>query len=324
VSQRPVASISLDLDNKWSYLKTRGDAAWQGFPSYLDTVVPRIVEFLEQRRLTTTVFVVGRDASLEKNRGALERLAAAGHSIGSHSFDHEPWLHLYSREQLVEELERAEESIERATGVRPKGFRGPGFSVSAALLEVLAERGYEYDASVFPNVLNPVARAYFLATAKLSPEERERRKALFGTLRDARRPIDAFWWTLPRGRLLEIPVTTMPIFRIPIHMTYVHYVGKYSKTAAAAYTRAAVRLCRLTGTELSFLLHPSDFLGREDDADMRFFPAMDVPYERKQAVLHDAFDALEAAFDVVSLEQHAARIAAGRKLAELEPARALN
>lgn len=322
MSQRPVASISLDLDNKWSYLKTHGDPAWQGYPSYLDAVVPRIVEFLRDRRLETTVFVVGRDAALEKNRDALARLSEAGHSIGNHSFDHEPWLHLYTREQLIDELERAEESIERATGVRPKGFRGPGYSISPALLEVLAERGYEYDASVFPNVLNPLARAYFLATARLSPEERERRKALFGTLRDARRPIDAFWWTLERGRLLEIPVTTMPLFRVPIHMTYVHYLGKYSKTAAAAYIRAAVRLCRLTGTELSFLLHPSDFLGSEDDADMRFFPAMDVPYERKKAVLHDAFDVLQAAFEVVSLERHAARIAAGRKLAELEPARA--
>ncbi|MFS8609564.1 MAG: polysaccharide deacetylase family protein, partial [Gammaproteobacteria bacterium] len=87
MSQRPVASISLDLDNKWSYLKTHGDPAWQGYPSYLDAVVPRIVEFLRDRRLETTVFVVGRDAALEKNRDALARLSEAGHSIGNHSFD---------------------------------------------------------------------------------------------------------------------------------------------------------------------------------------------------------------------------------------------
>ena len=25
---KPIASLSLDLDNKWSYMKTHGDAGW--------------------------------------------------------------------------------------------------------------------------------------------------------------------------------------------------------------------------------------------------------------------------------------------------------
>ncbi len=33
---RPLLSLSLDLDNKWSYLKTHGDAGWDAFPSYLE------------------------------------------------------------------------------------------------------------------------------------------------------------------------------------------------------------------------------------------------------------------------------------------------
>ena len=36
---RPVASVSLDLDNHWSYLKTHGDPQWEDRPSYLDVVV---------------------------------------------------------------------------------------------------------------------------------------------------------------------------------------------------------------------------------------------------------------------------------------------
>ena len=39
---RSLASLSLDLDNKWSYLKTHGDPGWDSFPSYLDVVVPRL------------------------------------------------------------------------------------------------------------------------------------------------------------------------------------------------------------------------------------------------------------------------------------------
>ena len=37
---RPLCSLSLDLDDMWTYLKTHGDAGWQEYPSYLATVVP--------------------------------------------------------------------------------------------------------------------------------------------------------------------------------------------------------------------------------------------------------------------------------------------
>jgi hypothetical protein len=40
VDDRPVASLSLDLDNQWSYMKTHGDPAGRTSSSYLDVVVP--------------------------------------------------------------------------------------------------------------------------------------------------------------------------------------------------------------------------------------------------------------------------------------------
>jgi peptidoglycan-N-acetylglucosamine deacetylase len=313
-----LASTSLDLDNKWSYLKTRGDSAWERYPSYLPLVVPRIVDFLAERKLKTTFFIVGLDATRDENRDAIGSITAAGHHVGNHSFRHEPWLHLYSRAELVDELQRAEDAIEAATGVRTRGFRGPGFSVSSTVLEVLGERGYRYDASVFPNLLNPLARAYFLATTNLSGEEREQRKALFGSMADARRPVKAFWWRLERQRLLEVPVTTMPLLKMPIHMTYIHYLAKYSRVAAMAYFKFALALCRLTGTEPSLLLHPSDFMGREDDPDLGFFPAMDLALNDKLALLHDTLAAMTASYDLLSLEDYVARIAE-RQLNELEP-----
>ena len=124
------ASLSLDLDNEWSYLKTHGDAAWKSFPSYLDIVVPRVIDVLRRHSLRITVFVVGQDAALEKNRTALRALADAGHEIGNHSFNHEPWLHRYGRTELEAELRRSTDAIAAATGAHPRGFRGPGFSVS--------------------------------------------------------------------------------------------------------------------------------------------------------------------------------------------------
>ncbi|MGH9819150.1 MAG: polysaccharide deacetylase family protein, partial [Pyrinomonadaceae bacterium] len=126
---KQIASLSLDLDNKWSYMKTHGDTGWESFPSYLDAVVPRVLKILSDRDLTITFFIVGQDAALEGNRESIAQIAAAGHEIGNHSFNHEPWLHLYSKPQLVEEFKKTEDALESVTGKRPMGFRGPGFSL---------------------------------------------------------------------------------------------------------------------------------------------------------------------------------------------------
>ena len=82
---KPIASLSLDLDNQWSYMKTHGDAGWETYPSYLDLVVPRVLDVLKRKGLTITFYVVGRDASLEKNRDALLSIATAGHEIAARS-----------------------------------------------------------------------------------------------------------------------------------------------------------------------------------------------------------------------------------------------
>jgi hypothetical protein len=317
---KPIASLSLDLDNKWSYLKTHGDAGWDAYPSYLDLVVPRILDFLKTRDLTITFFVVGQDAALEKNHDALRAIADAGHDIGNHSFRHEPWLHLYSQQELKEELARAEEHIERVTGRRPTGFRGPGFSLSAGTLDELARRGYRYDATVFPNLLNPLARLYFFMTSNLTKEERKRRKALFGTVKDALRPVTPFQWRLENGSLLEVPVTTMPLLKLPIHFSYVLYLSTFSPVTAKAYFRLAMKMCQWTKTSPSLLLHPLDFMGCEDDKDLSFFPAMGVTSDHKIRLLDWMLGLVAERYRCVTMAEQARVLGESSALPVLEPA----
>jgi peptidoglycan-N-acetylglucosamine deacetylase len=303
---KPVASLSLDLDNLWSYLKTHGDAGWESFPSYLDIVVPRVLDYLKSRGLTITFFVVGQDAALEKNHEPLAAIAAAGHEIGNHSFHHEPWLHLYSEREVEDEIARAEESIERATGRRTAGFRGPGFSCSPSVLQVLQRRGYEYDASTFPTFLGPLARAYYLMTANLTAEERVRRKALFGAASEGLRPLKPYKWQVGSGELVEIPVTTLPVFKIPFHISYIVYLSQYSPALAKSYFRTALNLCRVRGVQPSLLLHPLDFLGGDDVKELSFFPGMNLPSKKKLEFVADLLDLYTAKFTVVTVARHAA------------------
>jgi hypothetical protein len=309
--RRPIASVSLDLDNKWSYLKTHGDPGWESLPTYLPLVVPRMLHALEERRLRITFFVVGQDADRKENRPALASLAAAGHEIGNHSFRHEPWLHLYSEAEIEAELVMAEEAIQKATGRKPVGFRGPGFSLSAATLEVLARRGYLYDASTFPTFLGPLARTYYFMTARLTAEEKRRRALLFGSFREGFRPLRPYVWRTAAGPLVEMPVTTMPLLRVPIHVSYVLYLACRSAALARAYFRAALLACRLAGVRPSLLLHPLDFLGGDDERDLSFFPAMGMPGARKVRLVGDILDLLAREYTLVPVRDHALACVSG-------------
>jgi peptidoglycan-N-acetylglucosamine deacetylase len=274
---RPPAALSLDLDNQWAYMMTHGDAGWEALPSYLDILVPRVLGLLDEFGLRITFFVVGQDAALEKNRAALRAIAGAGHEIANHSFHHRQWLHRYSAAQIEEEIATAEAQIERATGQRPAGFRGPGFSLSRETLEVLVRRSYVYDATTFPTFLGPLARAYYFLGTRMSREERRKRDVLFGGAAEVLRPIQPYRWLLAGGTLVEIPTTTMPLLRLPFHLSYLLYLASYSPALALQYFRTALALCRATSTPPSFLLHPLDFLGCDDGVGLEFFPAMRLP-----------------------------------------------
>lgn len=320
-NNKPLASLSLDLDNLWSYMKTHGDRGWESFPSYLDLVVPRVLEFLEKRGLKITFFVVGQDAALEVNQAAIRSLADAGHEIGNHSFNHEPWLHLYSEQQIESELSRTEEQLERVTGQKTIGFRGPGYSLSLSVLRVLTRRGYQYDASTLPTFLGPLARAYYFMTTKLSPEEKANRKLLFGQLRDGLRPLRPYRWSIDgvNDGLIEIPVTTMPIFRIPFHVSYILYLYRFSPVVAHIYFRLAMILCRLTRTHPSLLLHPLDFLGGDDVKELSFFPAMNLRGEEKVKLVSDILSIYSDYFTVVPMGEHARAISRQKEIAAIEP-----
>lgn len=309
---KPIASLSLDLDNKWSYMKTHGDAGWESFPTYLDAVVPRSLEFLRERDLKITFFIVGQDADLEKNHDAIKQISDANHEIGNHSFRHEPWLHLYSKDELREEFEKTENALKKITGKIPIGFRGPGYSLSPTVLEVLAERNYEYDCSTLPTYIAPLARAYyFFKSPEMSDEEKEKRKKLFGKFSDGFQSLKPYKWQIGEKILTEIPVTTLPLFKTPIHASYVIYLSTFSKILAKTYWKTAVEMCKLTGTQLSLLLHPLDFLSGEDAPELKFFPAMNLPIERKLEFLSEILETFTDKFEVVNMQKHAEFVGRG-------------
>lgn len=297
-------------------MKTHGDAGWDTFPTYLDVVVPRALGFLKARGLNITFFIVGQDAALDKNRDAIASIADAGHEIGNHSFNHEPWLHLYSKDELITEFDRTETAIADVTGKRTVGFRGPGYSLSPTVLEVLAERGYEYDCSTLPTYIAPLARTYyFFKSPTMSDEEREKRKKLFGKFSDGFQSLKPHFIEAAGKTMVEIPVTTFPLVKTPIHASYLLYLSTFSPALAGVYWRSAIAMCRLTAVQPSLLLHPLDFMSGDDAAELKFFPGMNLPLERKLELLSSFLGAYTDSFNVVNMRSHADAVRAGAPVA---------
>jgi len=284
-NNKPLCSLSLDLDNQWSYMKTHGDSGWEEFPSYLDILIPYLLDILEKLKLKITFFIVGQDAAIEKNKDYLRQLVEKGHEVGNHSFHHEPWLHLFTKERIKKEVSETENQIQRVVGQRPIGFRGPGFSLCRNLLEVLIENSYTYDCSTLPTYLGPAARMYYFWTANFTQEEKKERKDTFGKLKDGLRSVKAYQWRLDNGkRLLEIPVTTIPIIKTPFHLSYLVWLSRFSELLMSFYLNMAIFLCKATATEPSFLIHPTDIIGGDQVPELAFFPGMDLTGEQKALI----------------------------------------
>jgi hypothetical protein len=296
------ASISLDLDNQWAYMKTQGCTGWESFPTYLPQMMPRVLDLLRLHQQSITFFVVGKDATQPENQSALRAISQAGHEVANHSFMHEPWLHTYTDAELRSDFNRSEAALAEVCETRPVGFRGPGFSTSPAVRALLAERGYEYDASLFPTVLGPVARAYFLLNSKLPPEEKKRRSGLYGNLSGAYGSLNPY--PLAEGPM-EMPVTTMPLFRLPVHMSYLVFLAQVSESLARLYWNTALTLCRVRGVQPSMLLHPTDFLDVTDAPEMAFFPGIRIPAERKMKLVGHVLETLRRHYRTGTMQAHA-------------------
>lgn len=116
-----------------------------------------VLESLSQECVKATFFLLGRNAAAHP--AIARRIAARGHTIGTHTFSH-PLLSHMSQAAAEGEINRGIEAVEAAIqnpgGARPF-FRFPGFASSPALLKRLEERGIVvFGADVWASDWNPM------------------------------------------------------------------------------------------------------------------------------------------------------------------------
>lgn len=298
-------TLSLDLDDAWTYLRAAGRPGFETTRGVVPLVCERLLDTLARWNVKATLFVIARDLEDDAKVAAIRPLVDDGHEIGCHSHWHDPEFARHDAATLRREIHGAADLIERRLGVRPRGFRAPGFARNKLAPALLADAGFEYDGSYLPTFLGPIARTYYFLHAGMSREEKQRRKAMFGGF------LDVFGHL--RGRphrdapsVFDLPVSTMPLLRLPFHLSYVQWLGGKWPWLARRYLGLGLSLCRLTRLPPSYLLHSLDFVGRGEHHDLDFFPGMDVTWEHKRAFVEHLMAQLTKHFAVMPLGQFVA------------------
>jgi peptidoglycan/xylan/chitin deacetylase (PgdA/CDA1 family) len=84
---------------------------------------PALLALLAQRQVRATFFCVG--SRVARQPELAQRMAAEGHALENHTFQHSPLTNLFSVARLREELTLAQNEIRRAAGRAPRFFRPP-------------------------------------------------------------------------------------------------------------------------------------------------------------------------------------------------------
>jgi peptidoglycan-N-acetylglucosamine deacetylase len=296
----PVLSVSVDLDELSSYLEIHGlvAGAEPASRAVWTVAVPRFLELFGRLGVKATFFVVG--TSLDPAIGAplAREIAAAGHELANHTHSHYYDLLRRGPEQRRDEIARAADALETVAGVRPRGFRAPGYNLDDDLLALLIELGYQYDSSVFPSPPYYLAKA----AALLAIRARGRRsRSLLGPSQVLLAPTEPYWvedrfWrrrrlaSAPRAGtgLVELPVAVVPGIRVHFIGTTITLAGPRGATAMAL----AVSRRKFVGLEL----HGIDLLDADDEGPAPLVghqPDVKVPLPRKTAALEAAIRTLQ-------------------------------
>jgi peptidoglycan/xylan/chitin deacetylase (PgdA/CDA1 family) len=301
-----LAAISVDLDEIPNYFQIHGLSPPEGPESTLvyDVALERLRDLADHAGIPLTLFAIGSDLTRPEAGATLAEAAEEGHEIANHTLDHRYDLVRLGRDEITRQIAQGAAAIEDATGVRPVGFRAPGYTISDEVFEILGELDVAYDASVFP------CPAYFAAkTAKIAGIAMRGRtsSSLVDTpmvLTAPTRPyrIGKPYWTRGEG-ILEIPIQVTRGLRLP-------FIGTSVTMAGSSRARMLARMC--VGDPLVNLeLHGIDVLDAEDGLEALRPHQIDVrvAHTRKLDAILAVIDLLkEEGYSFVTMRDAAAEL----------------
>ncbi|MBW2704022.1 MAG: polysaccharide deacetylase family protein [Deltaproteobacteria bacterium] len=126
--------------------------------------IPRFCELCDSLGIKGTLFIVGESLDQPNSVQSASQAAEAGHELANHTHNHHYDLSKTAKE---EQITLCSDAIEKACGIRPVGFRAPGYLLGSSLLPLLPAEGFRYDSSVLPSPAYQGLKASVLTLMRL-------------------------------------------------------------------------------------------------------------------------------------------------------------
>ena len=145
--------LSIDVEDWFHILdldSTPDLARWDELPSRVERNFTRLLDLLDDKRVSATCFFLGWVA--DRFPHLVREASRRGHEIASHGYSH-TLVYRMTPEQFYQDARRSRELLEKIVGRPVAGYRASGFSVTETtpwFFEKLGEAGYRYSSSVFP------------------------------------------------------------------------------------------------------------------------------------------------------------------------------
>jgi peptidoglycan/xylan/chitin deacetylase (PgdA/CDA1 family) len=147
---RVAACLTFDFDAESLWLSR--DPSTRDRPGVLSqgtygakVAVPRILELLDQEAVKATFFIPGWVA--ENHESVCRAIRDAGHEIGHHGYLHER-NRPEDPDSEREAFRKGLESLQQVLGVRPVGYRSPGWDLTPITLDLVREAGMLYSSNL--------------------------------------------------------------------------------------------------------------------------------------------------------------------------------
>jgi peptidoglycan/xylan/chitin deacetylase (PgdA/CDA1 family) len=223
-----------------------------------------LLQLFDRYAIRATFFVIGADVTVAWKRRQLEAVCARGHELANHSMSHDLGLGRADARHLEQEIAACQRQLARQLDVEARGFRAPGYGLSADLIDMLARNGFLYDASLLPTpwawVLRRIDR-WMVAASGGRATNGDRRRPQYGVRHGWRAPLRPY---TPDRRVpakpaqrdngfWEIPVSVSRRLRLPFH-------GGVGFALGRAWVDRAVRSLSREGGFLNYVMHGIDLV----------------------------------------------------------------
>ena len=311
-----IGCISIDVDTLSSIYKGEGCTRAGGY-TFVEfrSGVENMLSFFEKFGIHTTMFMVGSDFLYKDNHDAINAIRDAGHEIANHSMSHPQGFRFLSLADKRKELINMGDICESVTGIRPKGFRSPGWNIDDSAIPVFKDLDYIYDSSVFPTFLMPLMKFSHWASMSLQPSEVRTAMGQINYMFAPRTPFRVDENSLAKpgsNTLIEFPLSVSPVLRIPFFATLLLFTG--NKLFDYLY-----RNIRSAGLPIHFQMHLSDFIDYsipelEDQIPTEnkgvYVPqALSTPLQKKMDIFSRMVEMMVEDYAFITLEEWSRRIA---------------